>query len=149
MTSDYVFINSAACEVVNQKYQIKLGTDNNRPQTQIIELISIALSSNEEQPFIQVRADFSASNYSGNDHYSPCIAILTKDYSVGDPATDHYYIINCTEPPKFNITNTNQFSIAFYGPDLILTPTNFVLHFKLSIPPQGLLQAEYRAQIPL
>jgi len=146
MTSDYVFINSSACEVINEEYQIKLGTNNNRPQTQIIELISIALSSAEEQPFIQVRTDFSASNYYGNDHYSPCLAILTKDYST---ATVHNYIINCTESPKFNITNTNQFAIAFYGPDLIITPNEFVLIFKITTPAQGALQAEYRAQIPL
>ena len=146
MTSDYVFINSSDCEVINEEYKIKLGTNNNRPQTQIIELISIALSSAEEKSFVQIRANLSASNYYGNDNYGQCIAILTKDYSTD---TEHNYIITGTEAPRFVITNTNQFSLTFYATLAPITTIDFVLIFKITTPPQGALQAEYRAQIPL
>ena len=99
MTSDYLFINSSACEISNNQYKIILSQNNNRPQTQIIELISIALSSAEEQPYLQVRAGINPSNYEGNDKYAPCIGILTKDYSVGDPAAVHNYIMSAIEAP--------------------------------------------------
>lgn len=159
-TSQYVFINrSVSIETGNDAFYINLGDEINRIPNKVIELTSIVLESPLEYPFLLIRADVQPTNSFTNDGFGPCLSIMRNNGKNGA----HWNYTECGfEQPKFVLSNTNNFNVAFYvgatqagpnDPTLIqLTQAqilNFSIIFKISYPESGAISKHYTNELPL
>jgi len=159
-TSQYVFINrSVSIQTSNDSFYINLGEEINRIPNKVIELTSIVLESIVEYPFLLIRADVQPTNSFTNDGYGPCLSIMRNNSKNGA----HWNYTECGfEQPKFVLSNTNNFNVAFYAgatqagindPTLIqLTQAqilNFSIIFKISYPENGAISKHYTNELPL
>ena len=152
MTTQYVFIKSSACSISNNMYKIDLGIENNRPPTQIIEVISIVFESITYHPYISVRSDFQAANGFTNDGYPNCLTILqyNQEQSAGH---NLYNIVSLSDQPKYTLSYSKSFNMFFENDsgDTITSANilSFVMLIKIISPIQEQITKDYRKEISL
>jgi len=152
-TTNYVFINSNACQLRgNSEYEVLLGSDNNRPPYSTIELISLTIETNTEYSMLCLRTDLQATNSFQNDNTNPCLCLLS--FAGKNQTNTHYnYEVAGFEQPKLVIQNVNKFYVQFIDEsDLPLDHGDiltFTFMLKITHVKPNETSTEYRSQIPL